>query len=208
MDKDPQAPGLPSTAARCEPLEWPRKLVAIQFLVFGLWYLGWRATTLNAEAPVFSALIYGAELFGFMCALLHIFMCWRLTVRLAPSPRPGMTVDVLVPTFNESVDLVRKTLLAARAMNYPHETWLLDDGRRDEMRALAAQLGVHYLARADNADAKAGNLNHALSRTRGDFLAVFDADHAPRRDFLTKTLGYFDDEPVALAAAAERGKAH
>ena len=133
-----------------------------------------------------------------MCALLHIFMCWRLTVRQAPPPRPGMTVDVFVPTYNESVDLVRKTLLAARAMDYPHETWLLDDGRRDAMRALAAQLGVHYLTRADNEHAKAGNLNDALTQTRGDFVAVFDADHAPRRDFLTKTLGYFDDEAVAF----------
>ena len=198
MDHDPQAPGPPSTAARCEALEWPRKLVAAQFLVFGFWYLGWRATTLNADAPVFSALIYGAEVFGFMCALLHIFMCWRLTVRQAPPPRPGITVDVFVPTYNESVDLVRKTLLAARAMDYPHETWLLDDGRRDAMRALAAQLGVHYLTRADNEHAKAGNLNDALTQARGDFVAVFDADHAPRRDFLTKTLGYFDDEAVAF----------
>jgi len=198
MGNVPQALGPSPTSAPFERLEWPRRVLAAAFVACGCWYLGWRATTLNDQAPSFSALIYGAELFGFMCALLHIFMCWRLTVRLAPSPRPGMTVDVLVPTFNESVDLVRKTLLAARAMNYPHETWLLDDGRRDEMRALAAQLGVHYLARADNADAKAGNLNHALSRTRGDFLAVFDADHAPRRDFLTKTLGYFDDEPVAF----------
>ena len=199
MDNDPQAPGLPSTSsARCESLEWPRKLVVAQLLVFGFWYLGWRATTLNADSPVFSALVYGAELFGFACALLHIFMCWRLTVRQAPPLRPGMTIDVFVPTYNESVDLVRKTLLAARAMEYPHETWLLDDGRREEMRALATQLGVHYLARADNVDAKAGNLNHALGLTRGAFVAVFDADHAPRRDFLTKTLGYFDDEGVAF----------
>ena len=199
MDNDPRAPGLPSTSsARCESLEWPRKLVVAQLLVFGFWYLGWRATTLNADSPVFSALVYGAELFGFACALLHIFMCWRLTVRQAPPLRPGMTIDVFVPTYNESVDLVRKTLLAARAMEYPHETWLLDDGRREEMRALATQLGVHYLARADNVDAKAGNLNHALGLTRGAFVAVFDADHAPRRDFLTKTLGYFDDEAVAF----------
>src|SRR4030095_1230060 len=175
MDKDAQAPGLLSTSARCEPLEWPRQLLVAQFLVFGFWYLGWRATTLNAEAPGFSALIYGAEIFGFACALLHIFMCGGLPGRGAPPPRPGMTVDVFVPTYNESVDLVRKTLLAARAMDYPHETWLLDDGRRDEMRELAAQLGVHYLTRPDNEHAKAGNLNDALTQTTGDFVAVFDA---------------------------------
>ena len=198
MPNDARAPDQPSPASLCRPLEWPRRVLAAVFLVCGVWYLGWRVTTLNPEALGFSALIYCAEIFGFLCALLHIFMCWRLTERRAPPPRPGMTVDVFVPTYNESVDLVRKTLLAARAMDYPHETWLLDDGRRVEMRALAAQLGVHYLTRPDNEHAKAGNLNDALRQTTGDFVAVFDADHAPRRDFLTKTLGYFDDEAVAF----------
>ena len=86
-------------------------------------------------------------MFGFGTALLHIFMCWRLTERRAPPPRLGISVDVFIPTYNESVELVRKTLLAARAMDYPHKTWLLDDGHRPEMQALARQLGCEYLAR-------------------------------------------------------------
>jgi cellulose synthase (UDP-forming) len=121
-------------------------------------------------------------------------MCWRLSVRSAPAPCEGLSVDVFVPTYNESVELVRKTLLAAQAMDYAHTTWLLDDGRRPEMKALAEQLGCRYLARADNAHAKAGNLNHALAQSRAELVAIFDADHAPRRDFLTQTLGYFDDD--------------
>ena len=180
------------------PLEWPRRLLVWGFIVASVWYLGWRATTLNPEALGFSLLIYGAELFGFGTALLHIFMSWRMTERRAPKARPGITVDVFIPTYNESVELVRKTLLAARAMDYPHKTWLLDDGRRPEMQALARQLGCDYLARADTAHAKAGNLNHALSLSGGELVVVFDADHAPRQDFLVKTLGYFDDAEVAF----------
>ena len=180
------------------PLEWPRRLLVVGFVVVSVWYLAWRVGTLNPQAPIFSALVYGAELFGFGTALLHIFMCWRLTERIAPPPPIGLSVDVFVPTYNESVELVRKTLLAARAMDYPHKTWLLDDGRRPEMEALARQLGCGYLARADNEHAKAGNLNHALAHSSGEFVVVFDADHAPRRDFLVKTLGYFDDEDVAF----------
>ena len=181
-----------------EPLQWPRRMLAWTFVACGLWYLGWRAGTLNAEVPVFSALIYGAECFGFLSAALHIFMCWRLTVRKAPAAQPGVTVDVFIPTYNENVALVRKTVLAVRAMDYAHETWLLDDGRRPEMARLAAELGVRYLARPDNADAKAGNLNHALAHSQGELVVVFDADHAPRRDFLTKTVGYFVDHSVAF----------
>ncbi|MEP7057571.1 MAG: glycosyltransferase [Caldimonas sp.] len=180
------------------PLEWPRRLLVAGFVLVSVWYLTWRVGTFNPAAPGFSALVYGAELFGFGTALLHIFMCWRMTVRKAPVPRPGIGVDVFIPTYNESVELVRKTLLAARAMDYPHRTWLLDDGRRPEMEALARQLGCDYLARADNAHAKAGNLNHALAHSDGELVVVFDCDHAPRRDFLTKTLGYFDDARVAF----------
>jgi cellulose synthase (UDP-forming) len=180
------------------PLEWPRRVLVAGFIAVSVWYLTWRIGTFNPNALWFSALVYGAEVFGLGTALLHIFMCWRLTERHASPPRPGIGVDVFVPTYNESVELVRKTLLAACAMDYPHKTWLLDDGRRPEMRALARQLGCEYVARADNAHAKAGNLNHALAMSHAELVAVFDADHAPRRDFLTKTIGYFEDTRVAF----------
>jgi cellulose synthase (UDP-forming) len=180
------------------PLERPRQLLVALFVAVSVWYLTWRLGTFNAEARWFSLIVYAAEVFGFGGALLHIFMCWRLSVRRAAPPLPGLSVDVFVPTYNESVALVRKTLLAARAMDYPHKTWLLDDGRRPEMEKLARSLGCEYLARGDNLHAKAGNLNHALARSSGAFIAVFDADHAPRHDFLTKTLGYFRNPRVAF----------
>ncbi|MEO7338324.1 MAG: glycosyltransferase [Caldimonas sp.] len=186
------------TSAGFTPLEWPRRLLVVAFVGVSLWYLTWRMGTFNADAPWFSGLVYGAELFGFGTALLHVFMCWRMTERHAAPPRTGITVDVFIPTYNESIEIVRKTLLAVRAMDYPHKTWLLDDGRRPEMQALARQLDCEYLARPDNEHAKAGNLNHALSFATGEVVVVFDADHAPRRDFLLKTLGYFEDQKVAF----------
>ncbi len=181
-----------------ESLEGPRRLLVGVFVLASLWYLHWRLGTFNPAAPVFSRVIYAAEVFGFVTALLHVFMCWRLSVRRAAPARVERSVDVFVPTYNESVDLVRKTLLAAIAMDGRHTTWLLDDGRRPEMAALARELGCRYLARADNTHAKAGNLNHALAHSDGELVAVFDADHAPRRDFLARTLGYFDDERVGF----------
>ena len=67
-----------------------------------------------------------------------------------------------------------------------------------EARALADSLGCRYLARERNTDAKAGNLNNALQHSTAELIAVFDADHAPARDFLTRTLGYFTDPAVAF----------
>jgi cellulose synthase (UDP-forming) len=133
-----------------DPLSLARRLLAWAFMICALWYLGWRATTLNPEAYLFSWVLYGAELFGFVCAMLHLFMSWRLTVRNPPAVPVGMSVDVFIHTINESQAIVRRTLQAARHMDYPHETWLLDDGNRPEMAGLAAELGCRYLPRGDN----------------------------------------------------------
>lgn len=181
-----------------EPLEMPRRVLVALFVALGAWYLTWRLGTFNPEAPLLSRAIYGAELFGFAIALLHVFMTWRLSVRTAPAPDRARSIDVFVPTCDETASLVRKTLLAALAMEQPHQVWLLDDGRRPELEALARELGCRYLARADNLHARAGNLNHALQHSDGELIAIFDCDQAPRRDFLTRTLGYFNDERVAF----------
>jgi cellulose synthase (UDP-forming) len=175
-----------------------RQGVILLFLGVGIWYLNWRLGSFNAEHPVFSRLLYAAELFGFFTAILNIFMTWRMTERRAPPPAPGLRVDVFIPSYNEDVEMVRRTALAAQAMDYPHETWILDDGNREAMREMAASLGLRYLARTDNRHAKAGNLNHALPYSSAELIATFDADHAPRRDFLLKTLGYFADPEVAF----------
>lgn len=180
------------------PLHPARQLVVVLFIAVGVWYLTWRLGTFNAAHPVFSRLLYGAEVFGFVTALLNVFMTWRLSERQAPPPAEGLKVDVFIPTYNEDVEMVRRTALAARAMEYPHQTWILDDGNRPAMREMAESLGVRYLARSENRDAKAGNLNHALPYSDADLIATFDADHAPRRDFLLKTLGYFQDAQVAF----------
>ncbi|MBP0623234.1 glycosyltransferase [Cupriavidus consociatus] len=180
-----------------EPKRYIKCLVAA-YLVSGLLYMGWRLGTINMSAPLFSIPLYAAELYGYVSGLLFVLMTYRLSVREAPPPQPGITVDVYVPTYNESIELIRRTLLAAMRLDYPHVTWLLDDGRRESMRALAEELGCRYLTRDNNAHAKAGNLNNALKHSTGEFIAIFDADHAPRKDFLVRTLGYFQDERVAF----------
>src|SRR5690349_18540749 len=181
-----------------EPLGVARSILVLVYIVVAIWYLAWRPTTFNPEAMAFSIIVYAAEVFGFVVALLHLLIVWRLTIRVALPTPAGLTVDVFVPTFDEPLEMVRRTLLAALRMEYPHQTWLLDDGNRAHLRELAESLGCRYLARTDNTDAKAGNLNNALQHSSAEFVAVFDADHAPAREFLTHTLGYFADPKVAF----------
>jgi cellulose synthase (UDP-forming) len=108
-------------------------------------------------------------------------------------------VDVFIPTYNEPLDVLEKTILGAQAIDYPNKTvWVLDDGRRDWLQAYCARHGVRYLTRPDNLHAKAGNLNHALQHARGAFVAVFDADFVPSRGFIRRTLGLFVDQSVGI----------
>ena len=191
-----EKPEFPS--AGLASLSTVQRALVLTFVGVGIWYLSWRPTTFNPDAMAFSAIIYAAELFGFSCALLYLYMCWRLKTR-RPLPAPeDARVAVFVPTINESVDIVRRTLMAAMRMKHASEVWLLDDGNRAPMRALAQELGCRYLARTENSHAKAGNLNNALGHASAEFIAIFDADHAPAAAFLEETLGFFADERVAF----------
>ncbi|TAK52599.1 MAG: glycosyltransferase [Gammaproteobacteria bacterium] len=198
LSETPPDTAVGTPAARLATLSVAQRLLAAIFVAVGIWYLAWRPSSFNPSAPAFSALIYGAELFGFGCALLYLFMCWQLRVRRPRPPPSSARVAVFVPTINESVDIVRRTLMSARALRYATEVWLLDDGNRPEMRVLADELGCRYLARSVNTDAKAGNLNHALQHSDAEFVALFDADHAPMPAFLEETLGFFADPRVAF----------
>jgi cellulose synthase (UDP-forming) len=185
-------------SARIAELSLAQRVLAVTFVAVGVGYLAWRPGTFNPEAMLFSVLVYGAELFGFASAMLFLVSCWRLQ-RRAPQPVPAQaTVAVLVPTTRESVDIVRRTLMAAQRMKHAHEVWLLDDGNRLEMHVLAEELGCRYLARTSHHHARAGSLNNALRHTRAAFIAIFDADHAPAPSFLEETLGFFADDRVAF----------
>jgi cellulose synthase (UDP-forming) len=187
--------------------EWKERLIratAVLTLVYTAYYLGWRWTsTLNPDALFFSVALVAAETWGFIGATIMAFTLWRL-VRRTPGPPPtDRTVDVFITTYDESVDIVRRTALGALAIRYPHRTWILDDGRREEIRALAEELGAEYLQREGNEHAKAGNLNHALRHTDGEFILQLDADHVPLPHILDRLLGFFDDPRVAFAQSPQ-----
>lgn len=107
-------------------------------------------------------------------------------------------IDVFITTYGEDLETIRRTVTAALAMQGRHHTWVLDDGRSDEVRDLAAELGARYVRRLSSNGAKAGNINHALSIAHGDLFAVLDADFVPRPKFLHETVPFFSDDRVAF----------
>ena len=113
------------------------------------------------------------------------------------------SIDVFITAYGEAPELVRTTMRAARDMDLPHKTWVLDDGDDDELERICAQEGVGYLRREGGQHAKAGNVNAALARTNGEFIVIFDADHVPEPSFLIQVLPHFQDYEVAFVQSPQ-----
>jgi len=169
-------------------------------------YLWWRAiNTLNWDNMINLTLGIGllaAEIYIWLVLILaFIQIAWPLRRPSAPLPDDKTlwpAVDVFIPTYNEPMKIVRPTVLATMNMDWPEDKlniYLLDDGRRQEFKTFAEEVGIHYMARPDNRHAKAGNLNYALERTQSELITIFDCDHIPTRSFLQTNVGWFLKDP-------------
>jgi len=181
------------------------RILAVLVVSFGLIYISWRwSGTVAWDAWWISLPLVAAETYSLGESALYAATMWNARRRPPPPPAlPGRTVDVFIATYNEPLDLVLRTAIAARDMEYPHETWILDDGDRSDFATAARQIGVGYIRRGPEWDgrqrfAKAGNVNNALSMTTGEFVAILDADQVPEPRFLDRVLGYFDAGEVAF----------
>ncbi|MFL5685172.1 MAG: glycosyltransferase [Chloroflexota bacterium] len=170
-------------------------------------YLVWRVTSTIALDWWWIAIpLFVAEVHNAVGLVLYAIALWDVDAAAPPAPsttRRRQRVVLLIPTYNEPPDVLLPTISAAVALKPKHETWVLDDGRRDEIRALAETLGARYLTRPSNEGAKAGNLNHALESIDADIIGVLDADHVPTARFLTALLPYFDDPKLAFVQSPQ-----
>ena len=201
----------------------PGKVIFGDMLLFlsafaTLIYLCWRVTcsipyAYGYIAVIGSIVLLVVEILGFFESLIHN----SAILKMREHPLPQIEdvdypdVDVFVSTYNEPAELLRKTLVGCKHMDYPDKSkvhiYLCDDHRRPEMRALAEELGVNYFDRPDNEGAKAGNLNAALARSSSPYVVTFDADMIPQRKFLLKTIPYFvDAERINAGLPEERRK--
>ncbi|MCM1983981.1 glycosyltransferase family 2 protein [Lyngbya confervoides] len=194
------------------PAPWPRRVVVSILAVLTLRYLLWRSvSTLNLSSPlngVFSLGLLGLELLILTSGMIQLLLMLQIKDRRRVADQVSEavvqgnyqpTVDVLIPTYEEPLFILKRTVIGCQAMTYaPKTIYLLDDTRRSEVKALAATLGCKYLTRPHNHHAKAGNLNHALPQIQGELVVIFDADFVPTQNFLTRTVGFFQDPQVGL----------
>jgi cellulose synthase (UDP-forming) len=208
--------------------EYIKLFLIFSSLIFSLRYFWWRTLyTLNFD-NIFNALgsilAYFGEVYAFSIFLLGAFIALRTIERKEIDiynfdKEKLPTVDIFIPTYNEPVEIVRTTAIAASIMDYPKDkfnVYVLDDGgtkqklndpdpkKREEARKRAEALkkmvkeigeNVHYLTREKNEHAKAGNINEALKKTHGDLILILDCDHVPTQDFLKNTVGFFIKNP-------------
>ena len=208
--------------------EIPENLkIFIKFLavVIVFRYLYWRFTISLEYAGFFdfvgALLLLFAELIAITIYLLGIFTSMNLLKRQSINMNEytleeHLSVDVLIPTYNEPLDMCEKTILASLAFDYPRDkfhVYLLDDGgtdqkcndkdekkakearkRRKSLKSFCDRVGATYLTREKNEHAKAGNLNSALQYINGDLILVLDTDHIPAPHFLQKTVGWFNKD--------------
>lgn len=173
-------------------------------------YIWWRYTsTLNWDDPLSltcGLLLLFAETYAWLVLVLGYFQTvWPLHRTPTPMPQDIRTwpvVDIMVPTYNEDLGVVKPTVYAALGIDWPKDKlniYILDDGGREEFRRFAEQVGVHYIARPTHEHAKAGNINNALKQAQGEYVAIFDCDHVPTRSFLQLTMGwFFKDKNLAM----------
>ncbi len=204
-----------------------KKLLHLLVLITGAFisirYIWWRySETLPWESTLdlpFAIALLVTECYGITIYLLGMFVNVRQRSRDITPINVNQaipTIDVFIPTYNESIRVVAPTVSAAMQLQYPGKVnvWVLDDGgtpqklndedpqqariaqqRTHKLKDLCQKLGANYITRPANVHAKAGNINHALEHSNGELILILDADHVPTKDFLINTVGMFQQQP-------------
>jgi cellulose synthase/poly-beta-1,6-N-acetylglucosamine synthase-like glycosyltransferase len=194
-----------STLSGTKKIPWAREYrwlirIAVGMGVAALfYYFSWWFVDRRLSSPWYLFLIILAVFYGGM-QLVANWLLYLVAEHPHPPPVPpeGYSVDVFVTACGEAHRLIERSLAAACKMRGRHHTWLLDDRADPGLAQLAERLGAGYLSRTENSYAKAGNLNHALSKTNSDIIVVFDVDHAPEPDFLERSLGFFANPKIGF----------
>lgn len=186
---------------------WMFRLVGLFMLLIGQSYLLHSIETTLTHFDFVSVL----HLFGVAGVIASMFLNFlnqfkpqnRRQPRQLPEQLP--VVAAIIPTYNEPIAILEKTVLALKALKYPREFLhiiISDDAHNQQVRELAAHHAVLYNPGARR-DAKAGNLNSALQYISANIpnvalILTQDADELIDPSFLYKTIGYFNDPQVAF----------
>ena len=112
-------------------------------------------------------------------------------------------VTIQLPMYNEMY-VAERIIETAAAFDYPRDKFqiqVLDDSTDETKDIIAAKvaelaatgMNIQHIHRIDRTGYKAGALDDAMDRVQGEFIAIFDADFVPDKDFLIRTMPYFKE---------------
>lgn len=199
----------------------------ILLTVFGIWWFNPKHIPQNFSGiwHTFDIIIFVVLSYVVWQEIFMEFFSWLIVEKIddkrnvaIPIAPPGLRVAYItafVPGV-ESYETLKKTLKAMRDVDYPHDVWLLDEGDDDEAKALCQKYSAHHFSRKGslifNTDSgkytkktKGGNYNSWLHGHQNDYniVAQHDVDFIPRKNFLTRTLGYFNDSSVGFVGCPQ-----
>lgn len=146
---------------------------------------------------------------GFACSkIIHEWIHYLfISVPKKPNVRKDFTVDVFT-TFcaGEPYQMIKETLIAIKAIEYPHQTFLCDEANDPYLKQFCAELGIHHVTRSVKIDAKAGNINNALKSSSAELCLVLDPDHVPFPDFLDHVIPHFNRPEIGFVQVVQSYK--
>lgn len=206
-------------------------LLGLVTLCANLWFVLWMITGTQVPtsegiyatitAIVMVALMSALELIRLAQSLSLYFFASKAKDPIPLKPKTGLRIAVLTTIVpgKEPLELVMATLRAMRKLDHAGnimDVWLLDEGNDPVVKAACDSIGVKHFSRKGidmfnrrkglfKAKTKHGNHNswRARNERNYDIVAQMDPDHLPSRDFLTRTIGYFNDADVSFVVAPQ-----
>ncbi|MCX6151708.1 MAG: glycosyltransferase [Ignavibacteriales bacterium] len=171
-------------------------ILIILGIISSFYFFSWWFQENRFLNPLFMILF----ILAFLYTCTQVYSVWYIILHAKfPSFKEyvgNYTVDVFVPTFKEPIWLIEKAVSAAVGIEYPHKTYLIDDGNNPEHKQIAAKFGAIYITRQNNLHNKAGNINNALNESSGELVAIFDIDHVPATNYLSRSVGRFNNPKI------------
>lgn len=141
-------------------------------------------------------------LFVFAGLVQSIWPLKRASVALPSDQDQWPTVDVFILCDDQPYAAIKLTAVASAKLEWPRKKlkiYLIDGTQRDDLYALAASVGAHYLPHPGLSNCHADLVNLSLPSTSGEFLIIFESGQAPDHRFLASTVGWFiRDQKLAL----------
>jgi len=121
---------------------------------------------------------------------------------------PTEFVTIQLPLYNE-LYVVERIIDTTCEIEYPKDKFeiqVLDDSTDETVNIVAGIVekkqaegfNIYHIRRDSRKGFKAGALREGLKSAKGVFIAIFDADFIPKKDFLKKTLSFFTDDKVGM----------